>query len=275
MGIFIPQFTKKSPAEKAIGEPQAFYHLWKMKTIVELGKYFLFLRKVFRKPEKRSAYHQLMMVEIDNIGWNSLGIVSIVSVFVGAVVTVQTAWNMENPLLPPYLIGLATRDSIIAEFSPTMISLILAGKVGSNIASGLGTMRVTEQIDALEVMGVNSATFLVLPKILAAGVIVPLLILMSMALGIFGGWLAGVVTGMCPSSEFIYGLQYEFRSFYMFYALFKTFIFSFIIVSVSAFKGYYTQGGALEVGKSSTKAVVHSSVLIIFLNYVLTQLLLT
>jgi phospholipid/cholesterol/gamma-HCH transport system permease protein len=246
-----------------------------MKLIKEIGNYIIFLRKVFRKPEKWSEYRKLTLIEVDNIGWDSLGIVSIVSIFVGAVVTVQTAWNMENPLLPSYLIGLATRDSIIAEFSPTMISLILAGKVGSNIASGLGTMRVTEQIDALEVMGVNSATLLVLPKIIAAIIIIPLIIIMSMALGIFGGWAAGVATGMCPSAEFIYGLQYEFRPFYMFYAIFKTFIFAFIIVSVSAYRGYFTVGGALEVGKASTKAVVHSSVLIIFLNYVLTQLLLT
>ncbi|MFT5970344.1 MAG: phospholipid/cholesterol/gamma-HCH transport system permease protein [Flavobacteriales bacterium] len=246
-----------------------------MKLIKELGNYIIFLRKVFRKPERWSEYRKLTMLEIDNIGWDSMGIVSIVSIFVGAVVTVQTAWNMENPLLPSYLIGLATRDSIIAEFSPTMISLILAGKVGSNIASGLGTMRVTEQIDALEVMGVNSATLLVLPKIIAAIVIIPLLIIMSMALGITGGWAAGVATGMCPTTEFIYGLQYEFRPFYMFYAIFKTFIFAFIIVSVSAYRGYFTVGGALEVGKASTKAVVHSSVLIIFINYVLTQLLLT
>lgn len=246
-----------------------------MKLIKEIGSYFLFLRKVFRKVEKVSEYRKLTMLEIDTIGWNSLWIVTIVSVFVGAVVTVQTAVNMESPLLPPYLIGLATRDSIVAEFSPTMISLILAGKIGSNIASGLGTMRVTEQIDALDVMGINSATMLVLPKIFAALLILPMLIILSMGLGIFGGWAAGTLTGMCPSSEFIYGLQYEFKSFYLFYAIFKTFIFAFIIVTISSYRGYYTSGGALEVGKSSTKAVVQSSVLIIFLNYVLTQLLLT
>ena len=197
-----------------------------------------------------------------------------VSVFVGAVVTLQVAYNMENPLLPTYLIGLASRDSIILEFSPTMISLILAGKIGSHIASSIGTMRVTEQIDALEVMGVNSASYLVFPKICAAVLINPFLIILSIALGIVGGWLAGNLTGICPTEEFLLGLQYEFAPFTMAYALIKTIIFAFIITSVCAFFGYQTSGGALEVGQASTKGVVYTSILIIIFNYLITNLLL-
>lgn len=195
--------------------------------------------------------------------------------FMGAVITIQTAYNIDSPFIPIYAVGLATRDSIILEFSPTIISLILAGKVGSNIASEIGTMRVTEQIDALEIMGINSASYLVLPKIIAALIINPFLILISMFLGIFGGWMFGVIAGSVTTTEYEIGIQYAFKIFYIVYALIKTIFFAFIITSISAFFGYHTKGGALEVGSSSTKAVVVSSIFILVLNYILTQMLLT
>jgi phospholipid/cholesterol/gamma-HCH transport system permease protein len=193
----------------------------------------------------------------------------------GAVITLQTAYNTENPICPKYLVGLGCRDSIILEFSSTVAALILAGKVGSNIASEIGTMRVTEQIDALEIMGINSASYLVLPKIIATLLFNPILTLLSICVGIFGGWAAGVLSGVITSKDFIYGIQYAFIPFYVVYALIKTLFFAFIITTVSAFQGYYVSGGSLEVGKSSTKAVVYSSVLVLICNLVLTQLLLS
>ena len=193
----------------------------------------------------------------------------------GAVITIQSAFGFESPWIPLYAVGLASRDSIILEFSPTIVSLILAGKVGSNIASEIGTMRIKEQIDALEIMGVNSSGFLILPKIIAAVFINPFLIIISMGLGMLGGWVFGILTGVVTSYEFIYGIQYDFRPFKVIYALIKTGVFAFIITSVSAYHGYYTSGGALEVGKSSTKAVVYSTIIILIFNFVLTQLLLT
>ena len=233
------------------------------------------MRRVFRKPEKFSIYRRQFFTEIENLGIGSLGIVGIISVFMGAVITIQSAFGFESPWIPLYAVGLATRDSIILEFSPTIISLILAGKVGSNIASELGTMRVSEQVDALEIMGVNSASYLILPKIAAAMFINPFLIMISMFLGLFGGWSLGIATGVVTSHEFIYGLQYEFKPYNVTYALIKTVVFAFIITSVSAHHGYYTKGGALEVGQSSTKAVVYSSILILIFNFLLTQLLLS
>lgn len=212
--------------------------------------------------------------EIVKLGIQSLGIIFIISFFMGAVITIQTASNIDSALIPLYTIGFATRQSVILELSPTIIALILAGKVGSNIASEIGTMRVTEQIDALEIMGVNSAAFLIVPKVIAAVLINPFLIVLSMAVGIFGGYVAGSFTGTVPSEDFIQGVQLDFDSFSITYALIKTVFFAFIITSVPAYHGYYAYGGALEVGKSSTKAVVYSSIAILILNYVLTQLLL-
>jgi phospholipid/cholesterol/gamma-HCH transport system permease protein len=242
--------------------------------LIITGRYFLFLKRIFSRFEKRRVYLPKIMHEINELGISSIGFVAFISIFVGAVVTLQVAYNMENPLLPSYLIGLASRDSIILEFSPTMSSLVLAGKIGSHIASSLGTMRVTEQIDALEVMGINSASLLVLPKIIATILINPFLIIMSIFLGIIGGWLAGNMTGLCPTEEFLVGLQYEFIPFNIAYALIKTVIFAFIITTVCAFFGYNTKGGALEVGQSSTKGVVYTSILIIISNYLITHILL-
>jgi phospholipid/cholesterol/gamma-HCH transport system permease protein len=239
-----------------------------------LGKFYLFTQKVFSKPQSWKWFRKQLLYEINSLGINSLPIVSIISLFTGAVITIQTAYNTDSPLLPLYTVGLATRDSIILEFSPTIISLILAGKVGSSIASEIGTMRVSEQIDALEIMGINSASYLVLPKVLAAVIINPFLIILSMGLGVFGGWAFGVLAGSVTTTEYVYGIQYAFKPFYVTYALVKTFFFAFIITAIPSFYGYYTSGGALEVGGSSTKAVVYSSIYILLANYILTQLIL-
>ncbi len=241
----------------------------------QLGKYFLLLKKVFAKPEKHSLYYKQTMREFVSLGINSIGIIAIISFFMGAVITLQTAYNTENPIYPKYLIGLGCRDSIILEFSSTVTALILAGKVGSNIASEIGTMRVSEQIDALEIMGVNSASYLILPKIIASVLFNPFLTLMSIIIGIIGGWVAGTASGVITSQDFIYGIQYAFIPFYITYSLIKTVVFAFIISSVSAYQGYYVDGGSLEVGRASTKAVVYSSVLILMFNVILTQLILS
>jgi phospholipid/cholesterol/gamma-HCH transport system permease protein len=243
--------------------------------LTQLGQYVMLLKKVFSIPEKPPVYYKQLMHELVSLGLNSIGIISIISFFMGAVITLQTAYNTENPIYPTYLIGLGCRDSIILEFSSTVAALILAGKVGSNIASEIGTMRVTEQIDALEMMGVNSASYLILPKILATLLFNPFLTLISIIVGIIGGWIAGTLSGVVTSEDFIYGIQYAFIPYYITYSLIKTLFFAFIITSVSSFQGYYVDGGSLEVGRASTKAVVYSSVLILLFNVILTQLLLS
>jgi len=239
-----------------------------------IGKYALLLGRLFRKPEKSREYWKQLVHEIDKIGVQSVGIVALLSIFMGGVITLQTASNIDSAWIPLYTIGFAARQSIILEFSPTLISLILAGKVGSNIASEIGTMRITEQIDALDIMGINSANYLITPKILASLFIFPPLIIISMVLAMIAGGFFGHASGLISVSDYVYGLQFDFKSFSVIYALIKTVVFAFIITSVSSFFGYYTKGGALQVGESSTKAVVFSSVYILLANYVLTQLLL-
>ena len=246
-----------------------------IKFLAQLGHYFLMLKKVFSKPEKLILYYKQTMSEIVNLGLNSVGIIAIISFFMGAVITLQSAYNTQSPIYPRYFIGLACRDSILLEFSSTVAALILAGKVGSNIASEIGTMRITEQIDALEIMGINSASYIILPKIIATLLFNPVLTLISIIVGIAGGWFAGTFSGAVTSENFIYGIQYAFIPYYIVYSLIKTLFFAFIISSVSAFKGYYVEGGSLEVGRASTKAVVHSSILILLFNVILTQLLLS
>ena len=241
----------------------------------QVGLYFLLFKKVFSKPEKPYIYYKQTIKEIVYLGLNSIGIITIVSFFMGAVITLQTAYNTENPIYPAYLIGLGTRDSIILEFSSSVAALILAGKVGSNIASEIGTMRVTEQIDALEIMGVNSASYIILPKIIATLFFNPFLTLISIIVGVFGGWIAGTATGVISSEDYIYGIQYAFVPYYITYSLIKTVFFAFIMTSISSFQGYYVDGGSLEVGRASTKAVVYSSILILLFNVILTQLLLS
>lgn len=242
--------------------------------LFHIGRYFRLLGVILQKPERASIYRRQIIVEMDNLGLQSLGIVAIISVFMGAVLTIQTAFNTDHPMLPIYAVGFATRQAIILEFAPTMIALILAGKVGSRIASEIGTMRVTEQVDALEIMGVNSAGYLILPKVIAAMIVNPFLVVISMVVGIFGGWVASAATGVVPLSHYVYGILFEFAEYDILYALIKTLVFAFIITTVSGYFGFHTRGGALEVGHSITKAVVFSSINIILFNLILTQLLL-
>ncbi len=246
-----------------------------IKIISTTGDYVLLMRRVFTKPQRGSIFWQRLMDEIQGLGIESIGIVAFISVFMGAVVAIQTAYNIDNPFIPLTMVGWTTRQSIILEFSPTIISLILAGKVGSRIASEIGTMRVTEQIDALEIMGVNSANYLIFPKVVASMLINPVLIVLSMWMAILGGWLAMAATGLSTTTDYITGIRIDFQEYIVFYALLKTFFFAFIISTISGFYGYRTNGGALEVGQASTKAVVFSSILIILFNLILTQLLLT
>ena len=238
------------------------------------GLYFIMMKKVMSAPEKWSVFRKQLILDIEHVGLNSLGIVLIISFFVGGVVSIQTSLNMTNPLLPSYLVGWASRDSLILEFSPTMISLILAGKVGSSIASEIGSMRVSEQIDALEIMGVNSACFLILPKIIATVLSFPFLVIISMGIGIIGAWAGGLTTDI-TTADFISGIRYEFNSFYVTYAILKTIFFAFIISSISSYFGYHTKGSAIAVGRSSTQAVVNSSIIILIFNFILTKLILT
>jgi len=232
------------------------------------------LQQVFKRPQKKSVFRELLFKEIEDLGISSIGIVAFISFFVGGVVVIQTALNLESPLTPKYLIGYASRESLILEFSPTLISIILAGKVGSFITSSIGTMRVTEQIDALEVMGVNSLNHLVLPKIIANVFFYPFVIIISIALGIIGGWVAGNITGLVSSADYLMGIKSDFEPFHVTYSLIKTAVFAFVIATIPAYHGFYVSGGAIEVGKASTRAVVWTSVVIIVLNYFLTQMLL-
>ena len=245
-----------------------------MNYIEHIGKYFMMLGQVFKRPQKRKIFWEMLFREIEDLGLKSLGIIMFISFFIGGVVAIQTALNVDSPFIPKYLIGFATKRSMILEFGPTFTSVILAGKVGSYIASSIGTMRVTEQIDALEVMGVNSLNYLVLPKVIAALFFYPLLVLIAMFLGIFGGWFAGIMTDLFYSVDYIDGIQLEFNPYYIKYALVKTVVFAFAIATVPAYHGYYVKGGSLEVGRASTAAVVWTSVTIITLNYFLTQMLL-
>jgi len=245
-----------------------------MKYLEDIGSYFLMIKKVFSSPTKTSVLKELIFKEIDDLIIGSLGIVAFISFFVGGVVAIQTALNIDNPLIPEYLVGFATRQSIILEFAPTFISIIMAGKVGSFITSSIGSMRVTEQIDALEVMGINSLNYLIFPKIIAL-LFYPFVIAFAMFLGILGGWVAGVYGGFSTSDAFIQGLQKDFIPFHIIYAFIKTFVFAFILATVPSWQGYYMKGGALEVGKASTNSFVWTSVLIILSNYIITQLLLS
>lgn len=241
----------------------------------KIGKYFIFLGKLFTDREKFRVYFSLVFDEAVQIGIGSLLIVSIVSFFLGAVTCVQTAANLDNPFVPHYIISLIVRDSTILEFAPTITGIVLAGKVGSNIAGELGTMRITEQIDALEVMGINSTSYLVLPKIIAAIVVFPMLVTLAAFLSIWGGYLAGWLTGAIAPQEYIQGLQYEFKSFNVPFALIKAVVFAFLIVTISSFQGYFTSGGALEVGRASTAAVTNSCIAVLIADYLLAQLLVT
>ena len=231
------------------------------------------LRLVFVKPTKRKVMQKLIFKDIQDLIIGSLGIVAFLSFFVGGVVSIQTALNIENPLIPKNLVGFATRQSVILEFAPTFMSIILAGKVGSFITSSIGTMRVTEQIDALEVMGINSVNYLVFPKIISM-LLLPIVINFSMFLGILGGYAATIYGGFSSSADFIEGIQLDFKPYHVVYAFIKTLVFAMVLATIPSYHGYYMKGGALEVGKAATVAFVWTSVVIIVLNYFITQMLL-
>jgi phospholipid/cholesterol/gamma-HCH transport system permease protein len=245
-----------------------------MRFLAFLGDYFLFLKSLFSRPEKFRIFMRLALQEMNSIGIGSFGIISLISIFTGAVSTLQITFQLVSGLVPEYLIGRIVRDSNILEFSPTVTCLVLAGKVGSSIASEIGTMKVTEQVDALEIMGINSTNYLVLPKIVAGLVTIPMLVIYSMFLSILGGAISGIVSGLISTDFFVKGLRSDFVPFSVSFALIKAFTFAFIITSFSSYHGYKTEGGALEVGQSSTKAVVYSCVGIILFDYILSELLL-
>lgn len=244
------------------------------KSISQLGKYTLFMGRVFTGPPRWKVMMGRIVFEINKLGVDSIPLVIIISLFIGSVITIQMQLNTSSPLIPSYSVGLATRDIVLLEFSNSILCLILAGKVGSNIASEIGTMRVTEQIDALEIMGVNSASFLVLPKVIAFIFFMPVLVAFCIATSMLGGYLVAVFTDIITVSRYIYGIQAMFEEWYVWYGFIKSLFFAYIISSVSSFFGYYVKGGALEVGKASTDAVVTSSILILLLDVVLTKLLL-
>jgi phospholipid/cholesterol/gamma-HCH transport system permease protein len=246
-----------------------------MNNIEHVGKYFLMLLQVFKRPQRRRFFYESLFKEIEELGLKSLGIIMFISFFIGGVIALQTALNVDSPFIPKSLIGFAAKRSIILEFAPTFCSIILAGKVGSYITSSIGTMRVTEQIDALEVMGINSLNHLVLPKVISTIFFYPFLILLAMVLGIFGGWVAGVLSGLFSGLDYIEGLQMDFKPFLIVYAMIKTLVFAFLIATVPSYHGYYVKGGSISVGKASTKAVVWTTILIVIANYFLTQMLLT
>ena len=246
-----------------------------IKLIGITGRYFSLLGKVFSRPEKMRIYRERIIFEMEALGLDSISLTAIISVFIGAVVTLQMSISLESPFIPQYLIGYATREVMILEFSSTVVALILAGKVGSNIASEIGTMRITEQIDALEIMGVNSASYLILPKIVATVIFFPLLTLLSIFIGCVGGYAIAYMTGIMIPGDYIEGMHYAFLPYSVTYSLIKSAVFAFIITSISAFCGYYADGNSLKVGRASTRAVVASSIVIMIFNLILTQILLT
>ena len=239
-----------------------------------LGRYFLFLGSLFTNRESFKTYFRLTIDESISIGVDSVLIVAIVSTFIGAVTAVQTAYNIVSPLIEDYIIGNIVRDMTILELAPTITAIVFAGKVGSNIATGLGTMRITEQVDALEVMGINSISYLVLPKIISAMLMYPLLVILAAFLALYGGFLAATLSGLSTAADYVYGVRYGFNEFTITFMLIKAFVFAFLVASISAYKGFYTSGGALEVGQSSTKAVTSSCIAILLADFLLAQLLL-
>lgn len=245
-----------------------------MTILNELGNYIVMLKGMFSKPENWKMYWKEFMHQCSEIGIGSLGIVVIISVFMGAVSAVQTSYQMTTPFIPPETISMIVRDTVILEFAPTLVCIVLAGVVGSKIAGELGNMRVSEQIDALEIMGINTKTYLVLPKILAALVVIPMLVVISMILGIWGGRIASSATGIVSAYTYDKGLLMAFIPYNVFFALSKAYTFAFLLSSIPAFYGYNVKGGALEIGRASTKAVVVSCVSILFADYILAAILL-
>lgn len=247
-----------------------------IKALRTVGRYIMLMGRTFSRPERMRMFFRQYIKEIEQLGVNSIGIVLLISFFIGAVITIQIKLNIESPWMPRWTVGYVTREILLLEFSSSIMCLILAGKVGSNIASEIGTMRVTEQIDAMEIMGVNSANFLILPKMVGMMVFIPVLVIFSMFTGILGGIAASYSSGtnMTPAA-FEYGLQFYFNQFYIWYSIIKSVVYAFIISSIAAYFGYNVKGGALEVGKASTNAVVISSIMILLADVILTNLMLT
>ncbi len=245
-----------------------------MKIIQHLGEYWMLMAKVFRLPDRQRMFWRQYSRELEKQGLQSLPIVIVISLFIGAILTIQAKINTENPFLPTYIVGLLTRETLLLEFSSTILCLILAGKVGSNIASEIGTMRITEQIDAMEIMGVNSANYLILPKIMAFVTMMPMLVIISTTIGLIGGWAVGAFTDIITVADYLVGIQYAFNPYFVWYGIIKSLFFAYVITSLSAYYGYTAKGGALEVGKASTNAVVNSNILILLLDLVLSRLLL-
>lgn len=244
------------------------------KMFISVGSYVLFLKMVFRRPDRWRIFWRQFINEADKLIISSILLVGVISLFIGGVLVIQTASNLENPLIDKMYVGYMVRESLILEFCSTMIALILAGKMGSNIASEIGSMRITEQIDAMEMMGVNSAGFLVLPKVVASTLLSPLLMLLSLALGVLGGYFVVEFTQIIPTSSYITGIKAFYNGFYIWYSCFKMSLFCFMISSISAYNGYYATGGSLGVGRSSTRAIVTTSILILLGDLVVTQLML-
>jgi phospholipid/cholesterol/gamma-HCH transport system permease protein len=242
--------------------------------IKHLGEYWLLMARVFHIPDRQRMFWRQFSRELEKQGLQSLPIVIVISLFIGAILTIQAKINTENPFLPTYIVGLLTRETLLLEFSSTILCLILAGKVGSNIASEIGTMRITEQIDAMEIMGVNSANYLILPKILAFMTMMPMLVILSTTIGIIGGWAVGEFTDIITVADYLVGVQYAFNPYFVWYGIIKSLFFAYIITSMSSYYGYMVRGGALEVGKASTNAVVNSNIIILLMDLVLSRLLL-
>lgn len=238
------------------------------------GKYLIFLSSLVTRRESFKTYYKLVMEEAVLVGINSILLVALVASFMGAVTTVQTAYNMVSPLIPNFVISQVVREMTILELAPTIIAIIYAGKVGSSMAGNLGTMRITEQIDALEVMGINSASYLVLPKVIASLIMYPLLVILAGVCAMVGGYIVGSITGVVTPNDYIYGIRFSFNEYTVTFAMIKSIVFAFMISTISCFKGYFTQGGALEVGISSTHAVTSSVIAVLIGDYLLAQLLL-
>lgn len=244
------------------------------KMFISVGSYMLFLKMVFRRPERWRIFWRQFINEADKLILSSILLVGVISLFIGGVLVIQTASNLENPLIDKMYVGYMVRESLILEFCSTMIALILAGKMGSNISSEIGSMRITEQIDAMDMMGVNSAGFLVLPKVVVSTLLSPLLMLLSLALGIVGGYVVVEFTQIIPTASYITGIKAFYNGFYIWYSCFKMSLFCFMISSISAYNGYYAKGGSLGVGQSSTRAIVTTSILILLADLIVTQLML-
>ena len=244
------------------------------KIFVSIGSYFLFLKMVFKRPEKFKIFWRQLINEADKLILSSIVLVGVISLFIGGVLVIQTASNLENPIIDKMYIGYMVRESLILEFCSTMVALILAGKMGSNISSEIGSMRITEQIDAMDMMGINSAGFLVLPKVTAVTILSPLLMLLSLGLGLLGGWLVVEMTHIIPPPSYITGIKAFYNGFYIFYSCFKMSLFCFMISTIASFKGYYAKSGSLGVGRSSTQAIVTTSILILMADLIVTQLML-